>query len=269
MTVDPACSRNAPVALCLGGLDPSAGAGLLRDALTVWELGGYPMAIPTAETRQNGLACLEIAAPGMSARERLEALRPHLSGLWGAKLGLCALPEAELRRVAELLAELGPVACIWDPILAPTAGVGLHGADDLQRMAAVFLAQPGWVVSPNRPEAAAFGGLQPSAPPADLARAFLAAGAEAVWLKGGHAEGAAEDFWIDRAGVRSLGARPRLPGDRRGTGCTLAAAWLAHCLQGLDAFTAAQRASAWLHLRWPQAALPGGAGRPSFAPVPA
>ena len=42
-------SPAAPVGLCLGGLDPSGGAGLLRDVMTLAALGVQPMAVCTAE----------------------------------------------------------------------------------------------------------------------------------------------------------------------------------------------------------------------------
>ena len=79
-----------PVALCLGGMDPSAGAGLLRDVMTLAGLGIQPMAVCTAETVQNGRACAAILAPP-DPLPFLEALAPHLAGAWGVKLGLCRL----------------------------------------------------------------------------------------------------------------------------------------------------------------------------------
>ncbi|MDP2877569.1 MAG: bifunctional hydroxymethylpyrimidine kinase/phosphomethylpyrimidine kinase [Holophaga sp.] len=256
-----------PVALCLGGLDPSAGAGILRDALTLWEVGTYPMGIPVAETIQNGLGCGKILAPSMPPIERLESLGPHLQGAWGVKLGLCALPLSDLRSVVALLAKFGPRCSIWDPIQAPTSGVGLHDGAGLRRMAEIILGQGAWVVCPNRPEAAAFGDLKREASPEQLAQAYLGFGAKAVWLKGGHGTGHVEDFWVDATGSTSLGVRPRLAGDRRGTGCTLASAWLGFRLRGADDLAAARQACAWMQDRWPRAALPGGIGRPSFAPV--
>jgi hydroxymethylpyrimidine/phosphomethylpyrimidine kinase len=253
--------------LCLGGLDPSGGAGILRDALTLAALGVHPMAVCTAETIQNGLACLAIHPP-RDPMPALEALVPHLAPGWGVKLGLCALEPSRLSMLASRLASLEPAFRIWDPILAPTAGVGLHDAVGLRAMARVLLALGPWVVSPNLPEAAALSGLPQDAAPADLARPLLELGAEAVWLKGGHGTRTeVEDLWITRSGVESLGRFPRLPGDRRGTGCTLASAWLAHRIQGLEGREAARAAAAWLRDRWGEGLRPGGAGRPVFAPM--
>lgn len=267
MTAPPDPAQTPPVALCLGGFDPSAGAGVLRDALTLQALGVHPMAVPTAETIQNGRACLEITAPGAATQRRVEALKVHLSGHWGVKLGLCAMEEGALRNLLDAVESCAPRVRLWDPILAPTSGVGLHDADTLRRLAAVVLRRPGWVVCPNRPEAAALAGIDPGADPRALARPWLDRGAEAVWLKGGHVEGeTVEDLWVRPEGVEGLGAHPRLPGDRRGTGCTLGSAWLGFRLHGLGPEAAARRAAAWLRARWPRAFAPGGAGRPLFAP---
>lgn len=262
-----ASTHPIPVALCLGGLDPSGGAGLLRDALTLASLGVYPMVISTAETVQNGLSCLEITRPSASPSRRLLALRPHLGGVWGVKLGLNALEPAELRDLVAQLEDASPSHRIWDPIQAPTCGAPLHDASALRGMADILLASGQWVVAPNRLEAAAFGKVAAEAEPVVLAKAFLEAGARAVWLKGGHASGGmVEDFWIETGNCRSLGCHPRKAGDRRGTGCTVASAWLGYRLRGLDDLASAQQAGAWLRDHWDLALAPGGAGRPAFAP---
>ena len=68
------------------------------------------------------------------------------------------------------------------------------------------------------------------------------------------------------AGTLAMGRDRRLPGDRRGTGCTLASAWLGHRLLGLDGPAAAVAAARFLRDRWTSAHQPGGFGRPCFAP---
>lgn len=258
--------RTVPVALCLGGLDPSAGAGVLRDILTLSSFQVHPMGVSTAQTLQNGAGCLRISEPAADPAEQVEALRPHLKGLWGVKLGLCALDAGALQALVALLEELAPPVQIWDPILAPTAGVTLHKDSTLRRMAKTILRSGAWIVSPNRPEAAVIGGLDSGAEPSVLAAPLLELGARGVWLKGGHAQGeCVEDFWVDAQGVQSLGVSPRLPGERRGTGCTLASAWLGYRLEGQGECPAARSAAAWLRRHWAGAVLPGGFGRPCFA----
>lgn len=272
MDVRPAHASAPPLALSLGGMDPSGGAGLLRDVQTLAELGCQPMAVSLAETLQNGLACMRIEAPTLDPVLRIEALAPHLVGRWGVKLGLCALEAGVFRRLCATLSHLDPPVRIWDPILAPSAGVGLHDGADLRRLAEHLLPMGGWVVSPNRGEAAAFAGLPPeairAAAPEALAGPWLGAGATAVWLKGGHTDGdQIQDFWITRTGSQPLEAAPRLPGARRGTGCLLSATWLGLRLQGLAEVPAAREAAGRLRARWSQAHTPGGLGRPMFAPL--
>jgi hydroxymethylpyrimidine/phosphomethylpyrimidine kinase len=230
------------------------------------------MAVSLAETLQNGLACLRIEPPPMDPVQRLETLASHLVGRWGVKLGLCALDPQPFRRLCATLRHLAPPLRIWDPILAPSAGVGLHDGGDLRRMAADLLPMGGWVVSPNRGEAAAFAGLPPeairNAPIQSLATPWLEAGASAVWLKGGHAPGdQVQDVWITPEGIWPLETAPRLPGERRGTGCLLSASWLGLRLRGRDDRSAALEAARRLRHRWEVAFSPGGAGRPMFAPL--
>lgn len=186
-------------------------------------------------------------------------------------MGMCALADQELSNLVDMALDQHPIACIWDPIQAPTAGVGLHDAGRLRRMAQTLLRRGKWVVAPNRQEAALLAGLsQKDAATGEVSRLaspFLEIGADAVWIKGGHGEGdLIEDFWISPRGVASLGAFARLEGDRRGTGCTLASAWLAYRLLGHEPEPAARQAVLWLRNQWPSAFAPGGFGRSSFAP---
>ena len=256
-----------PVALCLGGMDPSGGAGLLRDALTLSALGVHPMAISTAETLQNGSCCERIEAPSMDPGERLDALRGHLRGNWGLKLGMCALALPQVKALAAQIDDLAPPVRIWDPILAPSAGPGLHDRAALLALAEVLLPGEKWVVCPNRVEAATAAGLDPEADPRELAQPFFDRGARAVWLKGGHCAGnIIQDIWMTAKETQNMEASPRLSGARRGTGCTLASAWLGYRLLGSTDLAATLQACQWLRGGWKAAFAPGGFGRPLFAP---
>ena len=259
---------NTPVALCLGGMDPSGGAGILRDAATCQALGVHAMAVSTAETVQNSLGCQRIVPPLLDPVEHLESLSVHLAGNWGLKLGLCALDLPSFRRLAAALEALAPPLRIWDPIVAPSLGAPLHDVHELLVMAEVLLPMGGWVVAPNLHEAAVASGLPVDAGAEALARPFLERGAEAVWLKGGHRGlPEVEDFWIDAAGARSLGRWLRMQGERRGTGCTIASAWLALRILGADSLPAVTAAIDWIRSRWEPPFIPGDAGRPLFSPV--
>lgn len=237
----------------------------MRDALALASQGAIPFALCLAETVQNGEGCLAIEPPSMDPRRSLEALLPHLKGPWGLKLSLCCLRPRALRELIDLLKDTKPVCAIWDPILGPTQGVQLHEGRDLKAYADEVFKTLDWVVTPNRVEAAAFSGLSMDASPERLARPWLEKGARAVWLKGGHGgSDSVEDFWIDVKGCHGLGSHPRLPGDRRGTGCTLASTWVGLRLRGLDERSAAQKAADILRENWDKACVVGGFGRPAF-----
>lgn len=257
-----------PVALCLGGWDASCGAGLARDLLTVASFGIHPMAVATAETLQNGEACIEVGSPSTPPARHVRYLESHLAGGgWGVKVGLLALPDPWLSDLLEVLVDLEPRVRIWDPVRGPSVGPAVHDARAYRRLAEGILRAGGWVVAPNRLEAAFLAGLPKASSPEALAGPWLDLGAEAVWLKGGHGGGdMVEDFWITGAGILALGASPRLPGERRGTGCAVASAWLACRLLGQDPTGAARAAAAWLRSRWPSGLRPGGVGRPVLPP---
>jgi hydroxymethylpyrimidine/phosphomethylpyrimidine kinase len=245
-------------------VDPSGGAGVLRDTAVAADMGVHPMAVPLAETVQNGDACGAVLPPAVPPAERLASLMPHLRGRWGAKISMfCCL--GALREVAPTLRALAPAAAIWDTVMAPSSGAPLHGPESM-REAAGLLSGGGWVVSPNIPEARAIAGL-PEAPLEDVAESLLGMGFLGVWLRGGHGGGEdVRDLWCDGGGPRWLGPRRRLPGCPRGTGCTATAAWLALRLRGAGPVEAAEGAVDYIREAWGGLHLPGGAGRPTFPP---
>lgn len=240
----------------------------MRDLLTVASFGLHPMGIATAETLQNGAQCWEVGPPITAPEVHLRYLRPHLEGNpWGVKIGLLVLPDPWLADLLGSLLALEPAARIWDPVRGPTVGAVVHDARAYRGLAEKILRTGGWVVAPNRLEAAFLAGLAPASPPDALAAPWLALGAEAVWLKGGHVEGTqVEDLWITCGGIQGLGACSRLPGERRGTGCAVGSAWLACRLLGQAPADAARSAAAWLRHQWPSGFRPGGMGRPVLPP---
>jgi len=259
-----ASHREFPVALFLGGLDPSGGAGILRDVAVASGLGVHSMAIPTAETIQNGIECAEILPPSLVPTKRLDLLKPHLRGKWGVKLSMfhnCSL----LRDVLPKIHHLAPLAAIWDPIIAPTNGVGLHDPKALKEIIAL-LANKNWIISPNIPEARLLADL-PHALPENAAEKIMDMGIQNVWIRSGHADGKTlQDLWCDANGHKWLTPYDRLNGDPRGTGCTVTSAWLAFRLIGMEPINAAETAIQYIRKAWNYLHVPGGAGRLTFPP---
>jgi len=260
----PQAVPEVPVALFLGGFDPSSGAGVLRDSLVASDLGIYPMTIPLAETAQNGLECIEIAPPSFSPLKRLESLRIHLTGTWGTKLSMFH-DISTLEDILNRVHELRPSAAIWDPVAGPTCGASLHNGGTIKK--ALGLLPPGaWLVSPNIPEARAMTDMQDEALET-VAKKIMDAGAKNVWIRGGHAKSEkVQDLWADSNGVEWLAPYDRLDGDPRGTGCTATSAWLSYRLKGLDAASSAEAAIKYVRNAWGHLCRPGGAGRATFPP---
>jgi len=218
--------RDCPVVVCFGGVDPSAGAGVLADALTIAALECHPACIVTALTIQdtNGVAALHPTPPDIveeQARVLLADVPPQVF-----KLG--ALAQAETaRRIAQVLRQFPNVPVILDPVLASGRGDSLAQGDLVEAMVADLLPCV-TLVTPNGPEARRLSGNDDLA---DCAAALIADGARQVLITGGHEGGKmVMNTLYNAAGPLRRDAWPRLPGEFHGSGCTLAsaiAAWLA------------------------------------------
>ncbi|HEY8922842.1 MAG TPA: bifunctional hydroxymethylpyrimidine kinase/phosphomethylpyrimidine kinase [Polyangia bacterium] len=251
--------------VAIGGLDPSGGAGVVRDLLTARTFGARVRVVPTAWTEQapgTGVASVEPRAPA-----RLE---DAVASAWraGARDGLPVavkvgmLPDAQA--AAAILAALGGAGSFAGPfVLDPVLGASSGGALFRDAPAALLpLAARATLVTPNVPEVAALLGLSASDirtldDVARAGRALLDAGARAVLVKGGHLPGGgpgnagggtfdAVDTLVTPAGVRSFAAS-RHPGpDVRGTGCALATAIAVGLGRGLSLEVAIGDAKDWL-----------------------
>ena len=229
------------MALSIAGSDPTGGAGLQLD-LQVFALHGvHGMAVPTALTVQatTGVKrCLPVFPA--SAREQLAHLladlRPH-----ALKLGMLATDDV-LLALADLL-EASGVPRVLDPVLRASDGSWL-----LERRAwgnlCERLVRGAWLVTPNLDEAELLTGERD---PEAAARAFLAMGAQAALIKGGHAAGPPDDLLATAAGSTWLRGERRAHSPH-GTGCALSAAIAARAARGEALEDAVRGAKRWLEL---------------------
>ena len=223
----------------LGGLDPTGGAGVLRDFATANRIApSLPVhCVVTAWTRQG------TGAPAQSAAVDSERLVWQLRALpqpQAVKIGL--VPAGLEDPLLECLAEVeAPI--VLDPVLRASDG-GVLGStpQTLERLIARAT-----LVTPNLDEAAALvdAGGDAGDLLVTLRERFPKVG---ILLKGGHAREA--DCVVDRlstsARVHEL-VRPRWPGpDPRGTGCALATAIACHLAQGESLEEAVSAAVSWL-----------------------
>ncbi len=204
-------------------MDPSGGAGLLRDVATVRALGGRALAVQTADTRQG--PGVHQVAPQLPEPLREELRSALLDRPVAVKIGMAVGPATAEALLEALAGYPGPV--VVDPVLATSRGGALwagppRGLLPLLRRATLS--------TPNALEAAALAGYPVvTADDAEAAGRQLidADGLGAVLVKGGHLATPGEmvaDVLVTAAGSTRF-FRARVPGPSpRGTGCALASA---------------------------------------------
>ena len=111
------------------------------------------------------------------------------------------------------------VPIVLDPVIESSSGKAL--LDGAGLLALTQLLPQVDLVTPNLPELARLGQVLGAEDPV---AALLQAGAGAVLVKGGHDSGTEAVDRLVTLDQATTFAAPRLPGTRRGTGCTLAAA---------------------------------------------
>lgn len=258
----------APFVIAVGGIDPTGGAGLARDAATALALGAAIHLVGTAWTRQSsaGVAAVEPRAPASVAAALRDGLLAAAGGVGGAaeaaptgascavKIGMLATP-AIASAIADILGGVGAGAgwagpVVFDPVLAASAGGALFLAPEgglAAALAPVFRAAT--LVTPNASEAGRLC-ARPVVTVGDAERAgrgLLALGARAVLVKGGHLEGAdAIDVLVTPTACERIAASRRPGPAPRGAGCALATAIAVALARGAALPDAVRTAKAWL-----------------------
>jgi hydroxymethylpyrimidine/phosphomethylpyrimidine kinase len=124
---------------------------------------------------------------------------------------------------------------VLDPVMVATSGERLLAPDAVAALRSELLPRA-LVITPNLPEAAALLDVAVATDEAEMRRqaeGLLALGANAVLMKGGHAEGAqSTDILITRTSATSFVAPRIATRNTHGTGCTLSAAIAAGLAKG-------------------------------------
>jgi len=231
-----------PLILCLGGLDPTGGAGIQADIETLGALGTRPLTLATALTAQDTANVDAILPTPVDFFTRqlevlLNDIRPD-----AIKIGLLGSDQL-LLPIRRLLEDFdGPV--VLDPILR--AGGGFETSDHAlrQRLNQEILPLI-TLVTPNRSEARRLSGDQQH-PVA--AAALLDAGAAAVLVTGADeamGETLCNTLYMPGREPEDF-SWPRLPNSYHGSGCTLASACVARLALGDDLPTAVATAQTYV-----------------------
>lgn len=226
--------------LAIGGLDPSAGAGILADVRSIEAMGAMPLAIATSLTVQSGRG-LRSYKP-VSSRLLLAQIRELRASLPIAAVKIGQLPTKAMARA--LLRELETLDCplVFDPVCRASGGGRLVARGEDAAIAR-FVFPLASLVTVNLDEAAALTGLRVTSI-TDMRRAaarLLELGPGAVLVKGGHLAGDPVDLLALPGKEKQLRSR-RLAASMHGTGCALASAAAARLALGDEIPTAVEAA---------------------------
>jgi hydroxymethylpyrimidine/phosphomethylpyrimidine kinase len=215
-------SSRPPIVLTFAASDPTGGAGLQADLLTLAGMGCHPLSVLTALTVQDtsGVESLHaMDAERVRAQAELVLAETRVAAF---KLGVLG-SAANIHAVAAILEDHPEVPVVLDPVLASGRGDPLSDDAMMQALRAELVPQS-TVVTPNSIEARRLGG----------APALLEAGCEYVLVTGSHEPGEeVVNVLYDRGGVVREDRWPRLSGSYHGSGCTLASAIAAALANGL------------------------------------
>ncbi len=176
------------IALTIAGSDSSGGAGIQADLKTFAALGVYGACVITALTAQNtkGVSAIhEVPADFIAAQ--IDAVFSDLD-IGAVKIGMLG-NAAAIDAVAAGLGRHGARNVVLDPVMAATSGETLLHSDALGALRKLIAKAN--VLTPNLPEAAALLGMPQARDESEMraqADKLLEFGADAVLIKGGHAE---------------------------------------------------------------------------------
>lgn len=240
-----------PTVLCLGGLDPSGGAGLAADIEVALAHGCRALPLATALTAQNARR-FDAYTPVASAELRLQVQALDLAEYPPAviKCGMLASVE-NARLVAWLMgrwqADTAP-PLVLDPVLVAGAG-GALAQGGLHRVLLEELLPLVTLATPNTAELQALTGVEcgPAGRCDEAAAMLLRTGCGAVLLTGTDAAaGQVIEHRLYLPGRGALRTRwRRLPGSYHGSGCTLASAVSCQLALGEALGSAVDRALAY------------------------
>lgn len=223
-----------PVVLTFAASDPTGGAGLQADVLTIAALGCHPLCVLTALTVQDTRGVSRVRA--IDAASVAEQARCVLEDIAVDAFKLGVLGSAEnARAIAEIVSDHPQVPLVLDPVLASGRGDELAGAALIEALCETLVPRS-TVVTPNSIEARRLGGP----------RRLLELGCDFVLVTGTHDAGAeVVNILYDARGIVREDRWQRLPGEYHGSGCTLASAIAAALASGREPVEAVREAQAY------------------------
>lgn len=253
-------SETPPIVLTFAGTDPTGGAGLQADILTLASLGCHPLSVVTAVTVQDSLGVEDFLPMDPEwvadqARRVLEDM-PVLA----FKVGMIGSVETALA-IAEVVSDYPDLPLVLDPVLTSGRGDDLAGEHLIDVLRDALLPQVS-ILTPNSMEARRLAHdetLDEDEPDLDeCASRLIDMGCGYVLITGAHEHGpqVANTLYNDSGPVLTL-RWDRLPGNYHGSGCTLAAAIAGLLAGGLSMAEAVREAQEYTYQTLQAAFRPG------------
>lgn len=225
-----------PIVLVFSATDPTGGAGMQADILTLASMGCHPLSVVTAITVQDTMGVDDVLA--MEADWIADQARCVLEDMpvQAFKIGVMGSIE-NITAIAEVVSDYPEIPLILDPVLASGRGDELASEEMIAAMHELLIPQT-TIITPNSMEARRLAlddrNDQDDPDLAECARRIIASGCEYVLVTGTH-ENTHEviNTLYGESGKVSAESWPRLPGSYHGSGCTLASAIAATIANGL------------------------------------
>ncbi len=224
-------SSHPPCVLSFAASDPTGGAGVQADLLTLAALGCHPLSVVTALTVQDtqGVQSVQPVAAAQVAAQA-DCLLADIA-VAAFKLGVLG-SEENIVAIAERLARHPRTPVVLDPVLASGRGDPLASEAMLEALRKRLLPRA-TLVTPNSIEARRLAGEAEDAPLEACARRLIEFGCANVLITGTHEAGSEViNTLYDARGVVRADRWQRLPGSYHGSGCTLASAIAARLAHG-------------------------------------
>ncbi len=231
-------SAQLPTVLVFAATDPTGGAGLQADLLTLASLGCHPLSVVTAITVQDTVG-VEDFLP-LDAGWIADQARCVLEDMPVAAFKIGMLGSVEITAaIAEIVSDYPDIPLVLDPVLASGRGDELATDDLIQAMRDLLLPQT-TLITPNSMEARRLAeddeGEDEADPDLDeCAARLIDQGCEYVLITGAHEQTAqVTNILYAESGRLQSQDWDRLAGSYHGSGCTLASAIAALLTQGLS-----------------------------------
>jgi len=247
-----------PIVLAFAASDPSGGAGIQADVLTLASMGCHPLSVLTAVTVQDtlgveGVQPLDAEWVADQARCLLEDMPVDVF-----KIGVLGSVE-NITAIAEILSDYPDVPLILDPVLASGRGDELASEDMLYALRELLLPRA-TILTPNSTEARRLAEAEEDEESslASCAQRLIQLGCEYVLVTGTHEPTPqVVNTLYGKGGVVRTDSWERLPGSYHGSGCTLASAIAAMLANGLELADAVREAQEYTWNTLAKAYRPG------------